>query len=128
MSESEVIRATDIQVGDEIEFRTADGKNHRFIVGELPRTEIHILPEDVAPNARNVFSMSPKEMVTRHRNVAIERRARASAAGRLTAERVKAGRLTAEQVKAELEEPNREPTAEQERAWDEREDAARGGG
>lgn len=118
MSESEVIRAKDIQVGDEIEFRTADGKNHRFIVGELPRTEIHILPEDAAPNARNVFSVSPKEMVTRHRNVAIERRARASAAGRLTAER----------VKAELEEPNREPTAEQERAWDEREDAARGGG
>lgn len=118
MSESEVIRAKDIQVGDEIEFRTADGKNHRFIVGELPRADIDIVPEDVARRVENMFTLAAKDEVTRHRNVAIERRARASAAGRLTAER----------VKAELEEPNREPTADQERAWDEREDAARGGG
>jgi len=84
-------RAKDIEIGDEIEFKTADGKWHRFIVGQLPHAEIYILPEDVAPTAANLFELTPKDQVTWHRNVINERQANAAAAGRLTAERMKGG-------------------------------------
>lgn len=85
---SEIISARDIQVGDEIEFTTKDGKTHRFIVGELPRADIHILPEDSARKRGNLFTLEPLAQVTRHRNVNTERRAGARAVGRLTAQRM----------------------------------------
>lgn len=80
-------KAQNIEVGDEIEFKTADGKNHRFIVGLLPKMEIYILPEDVAPTKGNMFTLGPRDKVTWHRNVLNERRANAAAVGKLTAER-----------------------------------------
>lgn len=82
-------RAKDIEVGDEIEFKTADGVNHRFIVGQLPRAEINVIPEDSASTIENMFSLSPKDQVTWHRNVINERKARATSVGQLTAERMK---------------------------------------
>lgn len=84
------IPAKDIHVGDEIEFTTADGVNHRFVVGQLPKAEIYILPEDVAPRAENMFTLSPRDQVVVHRNVTAERMTSAAAVGQLTAERMAA--------------------------------------
>lgn len=88
---SDQISAKDVRVGDEIEFKTADGKIHRFIVGELPKAEIYIIPEDAAHKLENMFTLGPKDQVTRHHNVLDERREHASAVGRLTAERMRDG-------------------------------------
>jgi len=60
------IPASAVRVGDEIEIRTADGKLHRFVVGRLPRTEVHVLPAGVEPKAANLFTLSPEDAVTLH--------------------------------------------------------------
>lgn len=105
---SEIISARDIQVGDEIEFTTADGKTHCFIVGELPRADIHILPEDAARKRGNLLTLAPLDQVTRYRNVNAERLAGARAVGRLTAQR-----MATEPARATHQHENRGPRCDE---------------
>lgn len=78
--ETEEITAQDIQVGDEIKFLTADGRVHHITVAQLPRSEIHILPEGVARKVENLFTLSPTDSVVRYPN---------SQRKRVTAERLR---------------------------------------
>lgn len=64
---SEEITAQEIKVGDEIKFMTADGRVHHVTVAQLPRSEVHILPQGVARKAENLFTLSPTDSVIRYR-------------------------------------------------------------
>lgn len=57
------IKATQIRVGDEIEFWTDDGMRHRFVVGELPRREVLVLPVDVPRTGEHLFELRARDVV-----------------------------------------------------------------